>query len=128
MRPSSLLSIASRRAISFQTLPRLDDDEIETTRKEQNILRRKKKGELSRETKRAKGIVCNNRFHSSPRTKGGRRVCSRAHKDAKKRKSVSDETNASDFLVEIVYDEWTGGKMIGISSRETNERTKEKAC
>jgi|TARA_B100001113_G_scaffold322994_1_gene293764 hypothetical protein len=96
---------------------------------EKAILRRKKKVvELSRRDEACKGycLYCN-RFHSLPRTKEAEECARELIKTLKKRKSVSDETNASDFLVEDVYDEFTGGKMIGILLCETNERTKEKA-
>ena len=96
---------------------------------EKAILRRKKKVvELSRRDEACKGycLYCN-RFHSLPRTKEAEECARELIKTLKKRKSVSDETNASDFLVEDVYNEFTGGKMIGILLCETNERTKEKA-
>ena len=95
---------------------------------EKAILRRKKKVvELSRRDEACKGYCLHcDRFHSLPRTKEAEERARELIKTLKKRKSVSDETNASDFLVEDVYDECTGGKMIGILVCETNERTKEK--
>ena len=131
MRPSSLLSIAVATSDIVPNAPasRRRRDRNNAKANEKAILRRKKKVvELSRRDEACKGycLYCN-RFHSLPRTKEAEECARELIKTLKKRKSVSDETNASDFLVEDVYDEWTGGKMIGILVCETNERTKEKA-
>ncbi len=131
MRPSSLsVAVASDivpNAPASRRRRRRDRNNAKAN--EKAILRRKKKVvELSRRDEACKGycLYCN-RFHSLPRTKEAEECARELIKTLKKRKSVSDETNASDFLVEDVYDEWTGGKMIGILVCETNERTKEKA-
>ena len=131
MRPSSLLSIAVATSDIVPNAPasRRRRDRNNAKANEKAILRRKKKVvELSRRDEACKGycLYCN-RFHSLPRTKEAEECARELIKTLKKRKSVSDETNASDFLVEDVYDECTGGKMIGILLCETNERTKEKA-
>ena len=131
MRPSSLLSIAVATSDIVPNAPasRRRRDRNNAKANEKAILRRKKKVvELSRRDEACKGycLYCN-RFHSLPRTKEAEECARELIKTLKKRKSVSDETNASDFLVEDVYDEWTGGKMIDILVCETNERTKEKA-
>ena len=131
MRPSSLLSIAVATSDIVPNAPasRRRRDRNNAKANEKAILRRKKKVvELSRRDEACKGycLYCN-RFHSLPRTKEAEECARELIKTLKKRKSVSDETNASDFLVEDVYDEFTGGKMIGILLCETNERTKEKA-
>lgn len=131
MRPSSLLSIAVATSDIVPNAPasRRRRDRNNAKANEKAILRRKKKVvELSRRDEACKGycLYCN-RFHSLPRTKEAEECARELIKTLKKRKSVSDETNASDFLVEDVYDECTGGKMIGILVCETNERTKEKA-
>jgi len=132
MRTSSLLSIAvatSDIVPNDAPASRRRRDRNNAKANEKAILRRKKKVvELSRRDEACKGycLYCN-RFHSLPRTKEAEECARELIKTLKKRKSVSDETNASDFLVEDVYDEWTGGKMIGILVFETNEMTKEKA-
>jgi hypothetical protein len=131
MRPSSLLSIAVATSDIVPNAPasRRRRDRNNAKANEKAILRRKKKVvELFRRDEACKGycLYCN-RFHSLPRTKEAEECARELIKTLKKRKSVSDETNASDFLVEDVYDEFTGGKMIGILLCETNERTKEKA-
>ena len=130
MRPSSLLSIAvASDIVPNAPASRRRRDRNNAKANEKAILRRKKKVvELSRRDEACKGycLYCN-RFHSLPRTKEAEECARELIKTLKKRKSVSDETNASDFLVEDVYDEFTGGKMIGILLCETNERTKEKA-
>ena len=131
MRPSSLsVAVASDivpNAPASRRRRRRDRNNAKAN--EKAILRRKKRVvELSRRDEACKGycLYCN-RFHSLPRTKEAEECARELIKTLKKRKSVSDETNASDFLVEDVYDEFTGGKMIGILLCETNERTKEKA-
>ena len=131
MRPSSLsVAVASDivpNAPASRRRRRRDRNNAKAN--EKAILRRKKRVvELSRRDEACKGycLYCN-RFHSLPRTKEAEECARELIKTLKKRKSVSDETNASDFLVEDVYDECTGGKMIGILLCETNERTKEKA-
>ena len=129
MRPSSLSIAVASDIVPNAPASRRRRDRNNAKANEKAILRRKKKVvELSRRDEACKGycLYCN-RFHSLPRTKEAEECARELIKTLKKRKSVSDETNASDFLVEDVYDEWTGGKMIGILVCETNERTKEKA-
>ena len=111
MRPSSLLSIAVATSDIVPNAPasRRRRDRNNAKANEKAILRRKKKVvELSRRDEACKGycLYCN-RFHSLPRTKEAEECARELIKTLKKRKSVSDETNASDFLVEDVYDEWT---------------------
>ena len=129
MRPSSLSIAVASDIVPNAPASRRRRDRNNAKANEKAILRRKKKVvELSRRDEACKGycLYCN-RFHSLPRTKEAEECARELIKTLKKRKSVSDETNASDFLVEDVYDEFTGGKMIGILLCETNERTKEKA-
>ena len=129
MRPSSLSIAVASDIVPNAPASRRRRDRNNAKANEKAILRRKKKVvELSRRDEACKGycLYCN-RFHSLPRTKEAEECARELIKTLKKRKSVSDETNASDFLVEDVYDECTGGKMIGILLCETNERTKEKA-
>ena len=129
MRPSSLSVAVASDIVPNAPASRRRRDRNNAKANEKAILRRKKKVvELSRRDEACKGycLYCN-RFHSLPRTKEAEECARELIKTLKKRKSVSDETNASDFLVEDVYDEFTGGKMIGILLCETNERTKEKA-
>ena len=129
MRPSSLSVAVASDIVPNAPASRRRRDRNNAKANEKAILRRKKKVvELSRRDEACKGycLYCN-RFHSLPRTKEAEECARELIKTLKKRKSVSDETNASDFLVEDVYDECTGGKMIGILLCETNERTKEKA-
>ena len=129
MRPSSLSVAVASDIVPNAPASRRRRDRNNAKANEKAILRRKKKVvELSRRDEACKGycLYCN-RFHSLPRTKEAEECARELIKTLKKRKSVSDETNASDFLVEDVYDECTGGKMIGILVCETNERTKEKA-
>ena len=129
MRPSSLSIAVASDIVPNAPASRRRRDRNNAKANEKAILRRKKKVvELSRRDEACKGycLYCN-RFHSLPRTKEAEECARELIKTLKKRKSVPDETNASDFLVEDVYDECTGGKMIGILLCETNERTKEKA-
>ena len=129
MRPSSLSIAVASDIVPNAPASRRRRDRNNAKANEKAILRRKKRVvELSRRDEACKGycLYCN-RFHSLPRTKEAEECARELIKTLKKRKSVSDETNASDFLVEDVYDECTGGKMIGILLCETNERTKEKA-
>ena len=129
MRSSSLSIAVASDIVPNAPASRRRRDRNNAKANEKAILRRKKRVvELSRRDEACKGycLYCN-RFHSLPRTKEAEECARELIKTLKKRKSVSDETNASDFLVEDVYDECTGGKMIGILLCETNERTKEKA-
>lgn len=80
--------------------------------------------ELSKREEACKGY-CNlcGKTHTLERTREAEEVAKALLEKLRKQKSVSDEDESGQFLVEDVYDQQTGGKMIGVLLCETTTTT-----
>ena len=82
--------------------------------------------ELSKREEACKGY-CNlfGKTHTLERTREAEEVAKALLEKLRKQKSVSDEDESGQFLVEDVYDQQTGGKMIGVLLCETTTTSSE---
>ena len=80
--------------------------------------------ELSKREEACKGYCTRcGKTHTLERTQEAEEVAKALLEKLRKQKSVSDEDESGQFLVEDVYDQQTGGKMIGVLLCETTTTT-----